>query len=291
MTTAHVPFGTTQIIIDPALPLKVVALSASSTQAAFLAAVADMTVDEIRLASGSYTWQAVDISMDRTARPLTIRPALGATVNFVGPATTDGSIFDLGGTGYAKWITFDGRDPNGTPGMIFRDFALASSGVFQPWGTDHCSFKYLTFQNLARDPRFAPHPYNAWCFYIAGPYGRGNTNLLIDHCWFKAPAVSRDIGCMQVASSGSHGLITVTNVLELTNYNFAFYAEQPCQLALDTWTMVNSGNPGPNKSIDLIGAVAISGSITNIAGTGGCSPYSDTHSGGGVVTISGLSIA
>lgn len=239
----------------------VVTLTSSDTKATFLSKTTDTSIDVIELAAGTYTWQDVQIDVDRTSRPLTIRPASGATVNFVGPATSSGSIFYLGQSTFTKHITFDG-----SPGaMVFKDFELASSGVFEPRGTDYCTFKYLTFQNLARDPLYAAQPYHSWCFYISGAGTGGNDHLLIDHCTFSAPAVSRDISCMQVASSGTHGTITISNVLALTNYAYAFYAEQPTSaLTLDTWTMTNCGQAGTSIRFT---AADIDGSYSNITAT------------------------
>jgi hypothetical protein len=236
-------------------------LTSSDTKAAFLAQTTNMAIDVIELAGGTYTWQDVQINVDRTARPLTIRPVAGATVNFVGPATSSGQIFGLGSSTLTKYITFDG-----SPGaMVFKDFALASSGVFEPMGTDHCTFKYLTFQNLSRDRAWAPQPYHSWCFYISGAGSGGNDHLLIDHCTFKAPAYNRDISCMQVASSGTHGAITITNVLEMTGYDYGFYAEQPTSsLILDMWTMNNVGNLGTSIRFT---AANINGSYSNIHAT------------------------
>jgi hypothetical protein len=238
-------------------------LTSSDTKATFLARVADMSLDAIELAAGPYSWQDVRINVDRTARPLTIRPVAGAVVNFVGPATTSGKLFILGSTSLAKYVTFDG-----SPGaMVFRDFALAQSGVFEPMGTDHCTFKSLTFQNIARDAAYSDQPYKSWCFYISGAGAGGNDHLLIDNCAFKAPAASRGISAIQIASSGSHGEITITNVTEMTNYDYALYAERPISaLTLDAWTMTNTGNHPTPASIRFT-AASVNGTYRNIHAT------------------------
>ena len=285
------PSGT--VATDEIVGEVVAPLTSANTSAQFLTKCADMTIDAIELAAGNYTWQNVILgasaALDRTSRPLTVRPAVGATVNFVGPASSTGIIFQIGSssTNKVQYVTFDGRDKNGGGAMIFKDFAIASSGVFEPRSSDHCTFQYLTFTNLARDHAFAPNPYNSWCFYMSGSGGGSNDHLLIDRCTFNAPAVSRDIACMQIASSGSHGTITITNVLALTNYNYAFYDERPTtSITLDTWTMTNSGNAATPASIRFVGAVSIAGSYSNITATS-CNPLSDTHSGGGTVTNGG----
>lgn len=269
-------------------------LTNASTKATFLAKCADMTLDEIWLAAGDYVspqWEDIEVNVDRTARPLTIRVAPNANVTFSGPAGTTGSIFWLGQASFTKWITFDGHDASGGGSWTFRNFLIASSGVFEPRGTDHCTFKNLTFQNLGRDGVFAPNPRNSWCFYISGAGAGGNTNLLIDRCTFKAPAVSRDISCIQIASSGSHSNITITNVLEMTNYSYGIYDERPTtNLQINGVVMVNTGDGSGPASINMTGAVNISGTIQNVTGTGGCLPYRDVHSGGGVINTANISI-
>ena len=65
----------------------------SGTQAEFLSLVADMTVDVIEFAAGTYAWSTSNIRQNRSSRPLTIRPAQGANVTF-----------DLGGA--SSWMRF-----------------------------------------------------------------------------------------------------------------------------------------------------------------------------------------
>lgn len=248
----------------------VTTLSSSNTKAQFTAACANMSIDVIELTSGTYTWQDVHIDVDRTARPLTIRPALGATCNFVGPATTTGIILSFGHVTMAKYITLDGR-PGGTgtgSGLIFKDLELAQSGVIEVRGSDHLTFQYLTFQNLARDYAVSgTGEHKSYCFYISGAGAGNNDNLVLDNCWFKAPAVYRDISCLQIASSGSHGTVVMSNVKEMTNYHYSLSVDVPVSsLTLENWVMTDCGRTASASSIRIF-PVTVNGSYTNIDAT------------------------
>ncbi len=245
-------------------------ISPTATKTQLLTAIANLSYDVIEITSGTTTWQDVHIDVDRTANPLTIRPALGATVNFVGPATTTGIILSFGHVSMAKHITLDGR-PGGTgtgSGLIFRDIALAQSGVIEVRGSDYLTFRNLTFQNLTRDlavPGTAE--YKSYCFYISGAGAGNNDNLVLDYCWFKAPSVYRDVSCLQIASSGSHGNVTMSNVQEMTNYHYGLSVDVPVSnLVLENWVMTDTGRTASASSIRIF-PVTVNGSYTNIDAT------------------------
>lgn len=248
----------------------VATISPSASKSQLLTAIANLSYDVIEVTSGTTTWQDVQINVDRTANPLTIRPALGATVTCVGPATSSGQIFGYGQTVMTRHITFDGR-PGGTgtgSGWIFDGIALAQSGIFEPRGATDCTWKYLTFQNLARDYAVSgTAAYKSYCFYISAA-GAGNCdNLVIDNCWFKAPAVYRDISCLQIASTGSHGTISITNVREMTNYHYGLSVDVPVSnLVLANWVMTDTGRTSSASSIRFF-PVSVNGSYTNIDAT------------------------
>jgi hypothetical protein len=107
-----------------------------------------MTVDVIEMAGGTYpNWRDANLP-DRTARPLTIRPAPGATVVFT--AAGDGTWGDQAfGLLSASYITFDG-----TPGrFVFQHYLLAQEGVFLLVGATHITVKGVTFNNIAANAR------------------------------------------------------------------------------------------------------------------------------------------
>lgn len=273
---------------------QITSLTSANSAANFLTAVADMTINVIELAAGNYNWQAVVVPTDRTARPLTIRPALGATLNFIGPASSNGIIFQIGdGTHTPKWITFDGHDRLGGGAWVFKDFLLAQSGVFEPRGSDHITLRNLTFQNLDRDAGFTTNPNQSWIMYASGAGTGFNDNLVVENCLLSAPATSKNISAFAIQSSGTFGTVTIRNITGMTNYDFGLYCErQIANIDVHDWTMVNVRDPAGPYSMRLASAaVSMAGAIYNITGTGGCGPYGDGHTGGGVVTTSNISLA
>lgn len=87
------------------------------TQANFATMVSDMTIDIIEMAAGTYQdWHHVVLDVDRSARPLLIRPAPGAAVIWDGTTddSTDG-LFYFGVSAKAAYIIFD---PAGTGGSF-----------------------------------------------------------------------------------------------------------------------------------------------------------------------------
>lgn len=276
-----------------------VIVTVSNTQEAlWLSSLGNMNIDVIELTSGTYNWSNGIVSVDRTARPLTIRPALGATVNFSRPAAGS-AVFAIGYGGTCKYVTFDGR-PGGvgtTSGMFCKDTTIAKNGFFEVYTTDRVTFKYLTFQNNAAGTYGGNTggPTTTWCFYI-GLGGTTSTYMTIDHCWFKQPAVTRGMGVAQVYAGGGGAAVTnfsMTNVMELTNYSVAFvaYGSNATNILLDTWTMsgVNSYYSdcgGGTASILFYGGGICSGTYSNITATTS-DLLRDCHSGGGVVANGG----
>lgn len=241
-------------------------LTASNTKADFQTACANLSYDAVLLsnAAGNFNWQDVRIDVDRTSNPLEVRPVAGHAVVFDGNPTTSGIIISVGQTILTKYLTLTGRSGSWT----FQDHNLAQSAVIEPRGSDNCSFTYLTFQNIRRDATVLDsQPYKSYCFYISGAGAGSNSNLLIDNCRFKAPAVYRDVSCMQIASSGSHSNITISNVLEMTNYHYGLSVDVPVTgMLLDTWTMTDTGRTATPASIRFFPA-NINGTYKNIAAT------------------------
>lgn len=232
--------------------------SFNGTQAQFTALLSDMSIDVIELAAGTRAWDKVQVNVDRTARPLTVRPATGATVTFVGPGKTTEGVFFFGSSSTAKWITFDG--------FAFDGISLSQCGVFEVRSTSHVTLRNMTFRNLRRDPAYSDKPYKSWAAYISGAHR--HDALVLDRWTMLAPAVSRDVSGIQIASGTvPSGSVSLTNIA-LTNYVYALYAEVPISaLTLDGWTLANTGNHSTPASIRFT-AAAISGSYRNIHATG-----------------------
>ena len=238
-------------------------LGPTNTKAEFIAACNNMGIDVIELLDGTYDWQHVEIDVDRTGRPLTIKAAPGATCTFVGPATTSGIIFLLGENVLTKNVHF--YDPLGQ--IIFDGIALAQSGVFEPRGTVNCSFIGMRFRNLSQDTGVSGHAaYKSWCFYISGAGSGNNDELLIEGTFFEPPATDKDVSCIQIASSGSHGTIWLRD-LSIDSYFYGIAVDVPvANLIIDGIDLVDTGSESPITEASIrFFAANINGYYANVS--------------------------
>jgi hypothetical protein len=213
-------------------------LGPTDTVTDFLAACADMSLDTIELAAGTYSWDGAQIGVDRTSRPLTVQAAVGASPRFVGSGGASYGIFGFGSAAgvAAKYVTLN------LANCLFDGITLSMAGVFAVFGSDYCSILRPTLQNLKRGGS-ATQPYHSWVAYISAPYGPANDHLTLDGFTLRHPNVRRDVSAFQVASSGSHGAITIKNVYGLDQYYYAGYFGRPISnLQLDNWTITDSGS-------------------------------------------------
>jgi hypothetical protein len=243
--------------------------SGSNSPTAFRALVANMNIDAIEMTTASYAWHFLEIAVDRTSRPLTIRPASGATVTFTDPSGNSGVFVTAknDGSAIAKWITFDG---GASRGFVFDGIGVAQAGVLQIFGSFHFTFKSARFRNLARVGT-SDQPYKSWIAYINDPYGIGglaNDFLVLDDFICEEPAVNRDVSAFQVATGGSHGTIDITN-MDLDGYYYAMWVDRPVtDLTLNQWAVNDCGIPPGDTSLCIRFRVAnINGSYSNITAT------------------------
>jgi hypothetical protein len=123
---------------------KIVKFGSSGTPAEFLALMKDMTIDVIEMQSGTYRgWHHLDIDVDRTVRPLLVRPAAGATVTFDDAGgTSNHGLFYLGLGGYTSDIAFDST---GTGGIyVIQNYAIRDTALI--WGGWQHNIKFAGFR-------------------------------------------------------------------------------------------------------------------------------------------------
>jgi hypothetical protein len=115
-------------------------MTSASTSSAFETATANMAIDVIELAAGTYHWSHVRVDTDRSTRPLTIRPAAGATVIFDGTgAGTVNEVFTIGYVSAVKNVRFDG-----SPGRFkFQNYTLQSTGLVHTFEVDDFEFSHV----------------------------------------------------------------------------------------------------------------------------------------------------
>jgi hypothetical protein len=112
------------------------------TQADF----ADQSIDILEISAGEYSPGVTTISgIDRSARPLIVRPSPGASVVWNGSGAADGAFyFGWPTRSPAIGFTFDGRNGSGSS-WLFTNYNLGSTGIFWTGGSRALRFLGLTF--------------------------------------------------------------------------------------------------------------------------------------------------
>lgn len=154
-TVASTSIVVEEAVVDPPTET-VVTLAAGASAASFLAAVADMSVDVIRLGAGTYAWRNLSIDVDRTARPLTIYPS--GDVIFDG--TGGGGFIQFGGASKAAYITLD---PTGGSFRL-QYYALTDTGIIWTGYVDHLTANRFVVRHCSDT---AQNGSNTHCVYVS----------------------------------------------------------------------------------------------------------------------------
>jgi hypothetical protein len=257
-----------------------------------LAAIRNPNINVIET-SGRWVGGGI-MSVDRSARPLTIRPAPGTRIDSVGRGDGggQGAVFAMGYGGALKGVTLDGR-PGGVgsaSAWAFRDVNLWRAGIFEVYATEDVAFRYLTYENLGVDTGMLGGPTTSWVWYI-GLGGTLSRRMVIDHQWFKHPRGDRVMGVAQVYAGGGGAAVDdfkMTNIEEMDSYSVGFTAwdARADNILLDRWKMNNVRGYYAGNSIYLHGSGHCSGTYKNIVATGS-DGFGDDHTGGGVVVNGG----
>ena len=223
---------TVQAPTVPSPGVAILPLGAGTTAAQFASACNNLNYDVVELTASSYTLGAsVYLDIDRTSRPLTVRPAAGVNPIFKGSgdSSASGGIF-FGLTKPTKWITMTG--------LTFDQYLLAQAGIFELRQTDHITLNNMTIQNITRYALYSDKPYKTWGAYISVK----NTNLSADN-WTIVGA-NRDWSGIQIDSGVSADTIKLTNI-HMSHLDYAFYENVPTtNLVLSDWTVDDCGESG-----------------------------------------------
>lgn len=124
-----------------------------NTSAAFLALMANMNIDTIEMAAGSYTGWHLYVRLSRAARPLLIRPAAGAAVTFAGDGTGAGLLYlgtNVGAPGYPSFATdYITMDAAGTGGSFTATgYTLGGTGLVMTGWVNHVTVNGLIVRNI-----------------------------------------------------------------------------------------------------------------------------------------------
>jgi hypothetical protein len=126
---------------------------ASGTATQFVALMADMTIDVIEMAPGTHSGWHLYVRLDRSARPLLIRPAPGAAVVFQGDSSGSGLLYlgaNVGLPGYptsaTAAITFDAAGTGGS--FTATGYTLGATGLVYTGWVHHVAVNGLIVRNI-----------------------------------------------------------------------------------------------------------------------------------------------
>jgi hypothetical protein len=216
----------------PPAPSGVVAtLGPSTTSAQLLAKMADMTIDAIELTAGTFTLgSCTHVNIDRTARPLTVRPAAGASVVLEGGLyASQRGAFQFGdGGGSAKYITMQD--------LILDGYTLDSTGIFWLGNADHITLPRMTVRNSTGIAG------QSWALYVSYD-GSVSASNVVANGWI-VDGGARTIGGAGLGHDSSPE--PVANVQlhdwDIANAAYSVYSSHPCTgVDIDGWTIAHTG--------------------------------------------------
>ena len=254
-------------------PSSVVAtLGPSTTSAQLLAKMADMTIDVIELTAGTYSALTnptyVD-GIDRTSRPLTIRPASGATVIIPGGTRP---AFYFGLSSKVSYTTMPGLTLSGF------NFSATDDGILWTGWVDHLTLNSMIVTNV-----LGATPYMSWALYISSDCkGHAGTDITANG-WTVDASVSgaRGIGGLAMGN-GPLGPINITaNGWTISHAKYAWYMHQDTSAErgstnchMDGWTITDCGYNSGVLCAAYYGYM--DGTYSNMHATGcGCSLYQE----------------
>jgi len=195
----------------------------------------NMSIDVIEMQPGTYRGWHLFFSIDRTARPLTIRPAAGGTVTFddAGGTTHDG-LFYPGWGGYTSHITFQGP-------FRITNYNIGDTGVIATaWAVD------LTFDGFSVSGTLAgsaTNAQNAHVVYISSDGSHRGGNLTFDDWTVNNTASNHRVSALQLYHTPQvHGLTALHWTVTGGYWGFVGRGDAT-GVDIEGWTI--SGTSGP----------------------------------------------
>jgi len=222
--------GVTNHLVGPSPIVR--QFTTAMAQSDFATMIADMTIDVIEMQGGTYQdWHDCAINVDRSARPLLIRPAPGAAVVWDG--TTDASadgVFYIGTSSLAAYITFD---PAGTGGSFtIQNYTIGQTGLVY---TNRVSHLTINGFRCVGNKASTANGSTRWAVYISSD-GSHRSNDIVMEDWV---SVSGDAYMNHLQVQGSYNVDRATFRRWRTsggNYG-AYLAGDATAVVLDDWVM------------------------------------------------------
>ncbi len=234
---------------------RIVSFTPVQTAATFLSLLKDETVDVIEL-NGTYHLPYTIINIDRT-RPVTVRPAAGATVVFSGANI---------GTDPQFWFGLGAVSGNITmQGFTFDGFVLGQQGIIQAQNVHDVALNNMTVRNSTANTSRSV-PYDSWALYLSSDSTTHAVNFTANN--WTVDGSNKGMSGFQIYG-GNH--ITARG-WTVSNAYYAVYASNVrgaalTDFTLDGWTVTNSGAASWGYSYVSVSVENSSGVYSNMHGT------------------------
>ena len=257
-------------VMTPAPGAIIKPFPATGTQVQFLAALSDPTIDVLELAPGTYHFARTVINVDRTDRPLLVRPATGAKVTFAGDAAGGGQFY-FGMGGVAAYLAFE------FTGVTFDDYTLCDTGLVWMGNANHITFHAPTVQDFTCAGTAAIY---SWALYLSVDAGVSPSYIAADD-WTVIGA-DDDLSALQVGHPPSSGAHIYARDWSVSSVAYAIYAYGTVtDLIIDGWSIANS--VVADRPYTVYFGSEVSGTYSNIhaVGSGGIESTGAMTDGGG----------
>ena len=213
------------VIVPPPPGQKVVPFSGA--QAQFLTLMADMTVDVIEMAAGTYSGWSLTVNINRSARPLLVRPASGAAVVFDGGSS---GLLYLGLNGHASDITFD---PTGGSFTI-QNRSVGSTGIVWTGYVERIRLDHFVIRNCSG----AAAASQGHCLYISSD-GTHRAKGIIANGWDVGPSAGRSLNGLQLYHNLNVDGVTVHDWKVSGCNRGAYLWSDATGVSVDGWTIAD----------------------------------------------------
>lgn len=217
-------------------------LTSASTSADFAAAIADMSLDVIEFAAGTYSGWHTYVRQSRAARPLTIRPVAGAAVVFEDSAGSAGGAgwLYLGAnvglpgvpTEATDYITIDCAYAGGS--ITVQDYDIGATGVIYTGWIDQITINDL----VVRDITGVAGGTTSHCLYVSSDDVHPSGTIVANR-WDVGPFAGRKVNGLQTYHAPSVSGLQAHGWIVEGCHRAAYLWADATGIDVDGWTITD----------------------------------------------------
>lgn len=230
-----------------------------------MAAFANMNYDVVEFRAGTYNTGLMEINVDRTTRPLVVRPAIGAQ-----PVFTN-SQFWFGRGGVSAFLDFE------FTGVTFDRNALGDTGIVWMGNVHDMKFNGPTVTNASC---IGSGSIYSWALYLSIDNNVSPRNVVADDWVIRG--VNRATSALQVGHPPSVMSNITTRRWTVDSVAIAIYAYGTVGgYTVSDWTVTNSVRP--DRPYTVFFGSTVTGSYSNLHVNSGLESQGGMTDGGGNV--------